>query len=110
CGGASTTPEFERKPTAADEWMHASGARRYTSSAASALCDGVHKHAPCPLMTTTGMQRQPGVQVRHVAGSPTVSRSLRWNPGFKVLWHASPRRRMYPHPGARAEEATAPFF
>lgn len=37
-------------------------------------------------MTTTGMQRKPGVQVRLVAGSPTASRHSHLNPGFKVVF------------------------
>jgi hypothetical protein len=37
-------------------------------------------------MTTTGMQRKPGVQVRLAAGSPTASRHSHLNPGFKVVF------------------------
>ena len=46
-------------------------------------------------MTTTGMQRKPGVQVRLVAGSPKASKRSHLNPGFKVVSHASPRRRTF---------------
>ena len=46
-------------------------------------------------MTTTGMQRKPGVQVRLAAGSPKASRHSHLNPGFKVVWHASSWRRMH---------------
>jgi hypothetical protein len=56
------------------------------SRTSSAVSDGVHKHTPCPLMTTTGMQRKPGVQVRLAAGSPKVSRHSHLNPGFKVVF------------------------
>ena len=54
---------------------------------AHVLCcaDSVRKHSPCPLMTTTGMQRKPGVQVRLVAGSPKASKHSHLNPGFKVV-------------------------
>ena len=37
-------------------------------------------------MTTMGMQRKPGVQVRLVAGSPKASRHSHLNPGFKVVF------------------------
>jgi len=37
-------------------------------------------------MTTMGMQRKPGVQVRLAAGSPTASRHSHLNPGFKVVF------------------------
>ena len=37
-------------------------------------------------MTTTGMQRKPGVQVRLAAGSPKASRHSHLNPGFKVVF------------------------
>ena len=37
-------------------------------------------------MTTKGMQRKPGVQVRLVAGSPKASRHSHLNPGFKVVF------------------------
>ena len=66
--------------------MGAGPAHRYTAVASSALCDGVRKHSPCPLMTTMGMQRKPGVQVRLAAGSPKASRHSHLNPGFKVVF------------------------
>src|SRR5690606_29205335 len=68
---------------------------RYTAPASSALRDGVRKHYPWPLKATTGMQRQPGVQVRPRAESPKAARRPHLNPGFKVVSHASPWRRMY---------------
>ena len=37
-------------------------------------------------MTTTGMQRKPGVQVRLAAGSPKASRHSHLNPRFKVVF------------------------
>src|SRR5690606_26238908 len=73
---------------------------RYTSGAFSAVIDGVHKHTPCPLMTTTGAQWKPGVQARLAAVSPMDSRRSHLNPGFKVVWHASTWRRTYSLPAA----------
>ena len=81
--------------------------RRYTSRVSSAVSDGVRKHTPCPLMTTTGMQRKPGVQVRLAAGSPKASRHSHLNPGFKVVWHASSWRRMPFSRRARRRALTA---
>jgi hypothetical protein len=46
-------------------------------------------------MTTTGMQRVPGVQVRLEAGSPMATKHSHLNPGFKVVSRASSRRRMF---------------
>ena len=71
---------------AADERVLCPRFRRYNLHASSAVIDGVQKHSPCPLMTTTGMQRKPGVQVRLVAGSPKASRHSHLNPGFKVVF------------------------
>jgi hypothetical protein len=48
--------------------------------------DGMRKHSPCPLMTTTGAQRKPGVQVRLVAESPKASKCSHLNPRFKVVF------------------------
>src|SRR3546814_11306410 len=73
----------------ADERNRVRVASRYTLPAFSAVIDGVHKHKPCPLMTTTGAQRKPGVQARLAAESPKDSRRSHSNPGFKVVWHAS---------------------
>src|SRR3546814_2972629 len=73
----------------ADERNRVRVASRYTRPAFSAVIDGVHKHTPCPLMTTTGAQRKPGVQARLAAESPKDSRRSHLNPGFKVVWHAS---------------------
>src|SRR3546814_3274838 len=58
----------------ADERNRVRVASRYTHPAFSAVIDGVHKHTPCPLMTTTGAQRKPGVQARLAAESPKDSR------------------------------------
>ena len=64
-------------------------------------------------MTTTGMQRKPGVQVRLAAGSPTASRHSHLNPGFKVVFARidmaeealfSRVARRNPHPGARLRQ------
>src|SRR6476661_10617694 len=77
------------------------------SRTSSAVSDGVHKHTPCPLMTTTGMQRKPGVQVRLAAGSPKASRHSHLNPGFKVVWHASSWRRMPSSPSASHRDGAA---
>src|SRR5690606_3995989 len=79
----------------ADERTRPTSAPRYTLRAFSAVIDGVHKHTPCPLTTTTGAQRKPGVQARLAAESPKDSRRSHLNPGFKVVWHASTWRRTY---------------
>ncbi|GAB3098919.1 hypothetical protein GCM10027159_21120 [Lysobacter terrae] len=62
---------------------------RYNSRTSSAVRDSLRKHSPCPLMTTTGAQRKPGVQVRLVAESPKASKRPHLNPGFKVVSQAS---------------------
>src|SRR3546814_14925003 len=79
----------------ADERNRVRVASRYTHPAFSAVIDGVHKHTPCPLMTTTGAQRKPGVQARLAAESPKDSRRSHLNPGFTVVWHASTGWRKY---------------
>ena len=62
---------------------------RYNSRTSSAVRDSLRKHSPCPLMTTTGTQRKPGVHVRPVAESPKASKRSHLNPGFKVVSQAS---------------------
>lgn len=74
---------FER---VTDERMSPPHLRRYTSSASSDVHDGMRKHSPCPLITTTGAQRNPGVQVRLVAESPKVFKRSHLNPRFKVVF------------------------
>src|SRR5690606_12778928 len=95
----------------ADERTRPTSAPRYTLRAFSAVIDGVPKHTPWPLMTTTGAQWIPGVQARLAAESPKDSRRSHLNPGFKVVWHASTWRRTYflsPACG-RAPERAAPW-
>ena len=71
---------------ATDERMRMRPSERYTFAASSAVIDGVQKHSPCSLITTTGVQRKPGVQVRLVAESPKASRHSHLNPRFKVVF------------------------
>jgi len=71
---------------ATDKRMSRARWPRYTHRASSAVHDGMRKHSPCPLTTTTGAQRIPGVQVRLVAESPKASKRLHLNPGFKVVF------------------------
>ena len=74
------------------------------------LCRGRQqaKHSPCPLITTTGRERKPGVQVRLAAGSPMAPNSSHLNPGFKVVSQASSWRRMYFSVGAGPARDTFP--
>src|SRR5688572_20878930 len=85
----------------ADERPRPTRLPRYTSSTSSAVHDSLRKHSPCPLLTTTGVRRKPGVQVRLVAGSPTASKRPHLNPGFKVVSQASPLAEDFPIPGLR---------
>lgn len=93
----NTTPAYRtmnvRTPPT-DERMRRRGLPRYTACASSAVFDGLRKHSPCPLRTTTGAQRQSGVHVRLAAESPRVTKRPHLNPGFKVVSHASTWRRM----------------
>src|SRR5688572_6245565 len=54
--------------------------------ASSAVYDSARKHSPCPLMTTTGRPRKPGVHVCLAAESPMAPKLSHLNPGFKVVY------------------------
>ena len=77
---------IQTRSCATDERISRPRSSRYTPYASSAVYDGMRKHSPCPLMTTTGAQRKPGVQVRLVAESPKASKCSHLNPRFKVVF------------------------
>ena len=80
---------LNRNSRRADERAIVPALPRYNLRTSSAVRDSLRKHSPCPLMTTTGAQRKPGVHVRLVAESPKASKRSHLNPGFKVVSQAS---------------------